>query len=410
MKKYNIIIAATSLLNIVSGCGDSDISMKNITDGFDFDILPVYYGNRHDAYAGYMNSDGELVIELGNNDPSFNNGLFQNGLAYVCQRNLTGFINKDGELIVDLTGYNSRRSGKYFSEGLYLTNRETGGTITAFNTQGEIEWEAEGYIRTQLRGGYALFSYQKYADECGVINSKGEVVFEPVTKRDNGNRAFVFCGDITSIWFDSPASYAHPSYFPIYNGREVSYFLDVSTGKHILEEMIPSNDLVNIAVDANDRVVLRYDEKYGMIDLDGNWIVAPQYKDLIYDGKWYAFQEDGLWGWMNKDGEVVIPAEFKSSNTPLFGPSDWCLIKDRTFIDRKGNIVLECDYDVETNFIGDRCLVKIRENRDGCVYQWMSRNGELIGEEYRYGKGFSVLDMSLLSRGYGIQYGNYVYN
>ena len=50
-------IAAISLLVLVSGCGGGDSSMKNIADGFDFDILPVKYYDGGYTHTGYMNSD-----------------------------------------------------------------------------------------------------------------------------------------------------------------------------------------------------------------------------------------------------------------------------------------------------------------------------------------------------------------
>lgn len=400
-----IFTAFCAILGMCAGCNNgAGSSVEKIIDGFDFNLLPskMIFNNR-DVVGGYCNPLGEMVIDIEYSDYGLvydRLGLFHEGMAYVGYENNPGFINEKGEMVVDLSDYQRGDFPPYFCEGLVLVNRDNK-SFVAIDKTGEIAWEAEGHVCTQLRGGYAMYTPHRYNDETyGVINSKGEIVIDAEGKRDLTRLAFYS--------FFEPSSYAHPSFFPIYHNNTLKGFIDVATGKHILEDCIPEYEATDRSpvVDYNDLVILKTSEGYGLINLKGEWVVEPQYDMLQNDGKWYVFSENGYWGWIDDKGEVMIPADIKAPNyssIPLFGISDLCATNNGCFIDRKGEIVLETDYSVETGFIGSKCIVHVRESREKSYYSWMDKNGELVGEPL-YLTERCVSGLKSLSEGRAIQY------
>jgi len=386
-----LILAAAALL---SGCsGGSGVGMSDATKDFNLDVLPAHFEGR-----GLLHGMGYVATVEGTEAPdvivNHYTCLFHEGLSYVQGDDMWGFVNLDGELVVDFMG-NGLKSGfsKYFSEGLFLIDKDDEDVIVAYDHKGNVKFEVEGEgVISQMCGSYALIKGEHGAN---VINDKGEIVFES----EEGERI--------PKYYDRklPAAYAHPSYFPIFSDTGFEYFLDVATGKHLLEGMIPDdvegNNATEYVIDSNDLLALRTSDGWGLLDLEGQWVVAPSYEYMRNDGEWYVIRQGGYIGWINAKGETMIEPEFerKSSADVAFGPSDWCLVYGK-FIDRKGQVVLEPDYIPYTNFFGDRCLVRY----DRGQYGWMDRNGEIIGEPFYASEDMAETQLALISRGVAIQY------
>lgn len=404
-----IFTGTCAIIGMCAGCNNgADSSMKNITEGFDFNYLPSEMKSDSGTTGGYAFVDGVISIDIdnlkesGRYEPHLYNSmqLFNDGLAYVGFEKNPGFINNRGEMIVDLSDYDTDGLTKYFSEGLVLVNLDNQ-SFVALDKKGEIVWEAEGHVCTQLRGGYAIYTpHHNNTSNFGVINSKGEIVLDAEGDDHlNNGSLYLFC---------FPAGYSHPSIFPVYDDSSFKYFVNVATGEHILEDAVPEHEneggfgiLLGLSIDGNNLVTLKTKEGYGLINLKGEWVVEPQYQKLTYDGKWYVIKENGKWGWINEKGEEMIPAEIESSETPCFGISELCRINDHCFIDRKGEIALETDYIIETGFIGDRCIVRLEKNHN--LFSWMGKDGELRGYPM-YLTNHCVNLLEALSKGIAIQY------
>ena len=51
------------------------------------------------------------------------------------------------------------------------------------------------------------------------------------------------------------------------------------------------------------------DGKWGLVDKKGTFVVQPKYEELFsYKRKYFIFQENNLWGFMNEKGEIISPA------------------------------------------------------------------------------------------------------
>lgn len=405
--RHILTFAIAGLMLGMAGCSPSpQESMRERISTIDLDLLPMCWSEGRASYAGYGTPEGEVPIRWNKYEQSGLLPLFNEGMALIRLDNERGLFDRNGELIVDLSGY--AFTNHYMTEGIYLAQREHPKTIVAFNRDGEVVFETEGKIYTPLRDGYAIYSYND--NRCGIINAKGEIVYE------SGQEEYVSPGVTT---FMSAASLAHPTWFPLVRSKgfdaDFVCFLDVATGERYLEGLYPEEAewslLTPFAIDANDRLIVKVrGYKYGLLKLDGTWAVEPEYDFINYDGEWYYFEnEAGLAGWMDKDGKVMIEPQFKVleslRNETVFGISDWCLIKGpqnkRYFIDRKGEVVLVPEAVPEGNFIGDRCLVNLTHYRG---HQWMNRKGELIGEPM-FVTEEGVNCIKSIGMGYAIQYG-----
>lgn len=378
MKKFLSLAAiAAAMLSAVS-CSNSALSeMKKATSGFDLNYIPVSGETKRGLrISGYQNTDGEMIFEYSGYDRHGNLSLFHEGYACVGFEKMKAIINLEGETVVDLTDFHYQNSTGIrggVSENRYIAQRTGAGTFVCFDMEGNEIFESEGYIRSQLRAGYALYSLSDWNSDkkLGVINAKGETVYEA------GHDEYI---SFDNFFMQYPESYAHPTWYPVYNDGDFVYILDVATGKHYLEDI--ANDFnwyFYPMVDCNDRIKVVSDRKLGLIDMEGNTIIDPQYSRLVNDGEWYSFtDEDGKYGWLDKNGEIMIEPQFEGfriRDIVYFGTSDWAPVDPHTFINRKGEVVLESDYVIESGFIGDRCLVDL--GREG--YAWMDREGNLIG-------------------------------
>lgn len=389
MKLFKISLIIIGL-SIIGGCSNVHNVNESIKD-FNLDLIPCEFRtNRQENYV-YKNMAGEYMFEfkaLSYNHPKLN--LFYKAKAFISVSDFKGFIDTNGNELFSLEG----KPNDYMTEGIVFT-RNDNKTVSAYDTEGNEVFSIYGLACSPLREGYALFCDRN--GKMGIIDSKGEIVFEP------SDEEYVY------IWSDlsSIAAMAHPTYYLIAQKDGLPYILDIKTGKRYLDECIP-DDVYNwqpLNVDYNNLVVAKNKEGlYGILDLEGNWVVDPDYTYLVNDGEWYIFKEEGnsLMGWMDKNGEVKIEPIAKPSNYSHwigFGYDNWSYIGDGSFIDRDGNIVLETDYDINSNFIGDRCLVD--KHRQG--YVWINRQGEEISESF-FPTENAIEDIRNLSIGGSPQY------
>lgn len=393
MKKSIILAAVVTVVTLLTGCGNLS---KNPAANFDLDMLPCDYRNGGTPVRAYV-QDGEKVLEYEGNPKSYGNpiaGMFYDGRAYIMVNGFNGFIDKEGNELFEIEG----KANRFMTEGIAIVQR--GDIIAAYDSEGNELWETEGRECSPVRAGYALFKNKQ--NEFCIIDSKGEVVFE------SSSDEYVSWYS-TDMW--NIASMAHPTYFEIYGKQGFSYILDVKTGEHLLEDCLPEeiSNRNGIFIDSNNLAVVQTERnhKYGILDLDGTWKVEPEYSRIRNDGEWYMFldEESGKWGWMDKDGVIKIEpiAEFpRWWVCPGFGYGDIAYIGEGQFINRKGVIVLETDLAVDSNFIGDRCLID--KGREG--YTWMNREGEEICDPFPLDQDAQTV-IRRLSNGNSPQYSFY---
>lgn len=368
MKTINIVCAAISAA-ILAGCSGGD-SGKDTSKDFNLDILPSVYGRGSQEHYCYWDFEQGPVIELkGHSFSHLTLNLFYQGRAYVKTEDFQGFIDTEGNELFAVEGI----SNNYMTEGLAMTYDPRRKIVTAYDNKGDEVFTLEEALGCgPMREGYAVYSIKDR--KLGLIDSKGEIIIDA---SDDENI-------YTNSDFNSIAAAAHPTYYQIVSDDGFAYILDVKTGKHYLEDCLP-NEVKTwkaLTIDSNNLVVAETEnDRFGLLDLDGNWVVEPEYSYLRNDGEWYIFRENGLYGWMDKKGEVKIEPIAQPPHYCRwlgFGHGDISYIGNGSFIDRNGNIVLETDYSIDSNFIGDRCLID--KGRAGNA--WINRDGEEIGDPF----------------------------
>ncbi len=230
----------------------------------------------NDNYYGYINTDGEPVIE-----PEFKDAKnFSEGLGLVKKNNAYGYVNSRGKFIID-PRFSSAGS---FSEGLARVNEG--------NKWGYIDRIGVYAIKKQFDecGDFSEgLAWVKMKDKYGYINHDGETVIEKI---------YTKAGD-----------FRKGSALVEVNGRPA--IID-QKGKFIIEPQIDEYDyfrdgLARVVIDSRDN----HNKTYGFIDKTGKIVVQPYFDDLGYFAEGLAAARiSGRYGYIDQTGKFVISPQF----------------------------------------------------------------------------------------------------
>lgn len=131
------------------------------------------------------------------------------------------------------------------------------------------------------------------------------------------------------------------------------------------------------------------EHKFGFIDLNGNWVIKPTYREMygFSEGLAAAKNDYGKWGFIDKTGKVIIPFQFEIGSgfseglAPMFS-------KDKYgYIDKSGKWVIEPQFTQANSFEDGLAVVK----RGGVLLKpygtTITNKGEFYGQ-------FAVIDQS----------------
>lgn len=106
----------------------------------------------------------------------------------------------------------------------------------------------------------------------------------------------------------------------------------------------------------DDKRIASYDGKYGMVNKDGDYIIQPYYDELVFENyNDYSFLffkggDKGLWGVLNGKGDTVLSPEIKGFPNVRYenGLMDITAYEeDATFINKKGKLIWETPTDID---------------------------------------------------------------
>ncbi len=283
-----------------------------------------------DGEFGYVDASGDIAIPL---EYHFA-GKFSDGFAAIWRKgeNTLHVIDTEGRIRGSVANVNSYSR---FSEELL-----------SFFTYKDGELGSKGYIDTQARmvipptflsafdfiGGVASV---KLNDKYGVIDRQGKWVIRP---RFNYMRPFGKGEDVTAFEEDGLWGLVDRAGKTVIEPR----YHDAKRTCRGLTPVcveIESEDFYGLVDNRGEWVVppkyeacgdeiyeetfaVAVDEKWGVIDLDGNWVIPPQYTctESFHEGlcRVYVgghmdldnYLADGQFGYVNRAGELVIPAQF----------------------------------------------------------------------------------------------------
>ena len=307
---------------------------------------------RENGKFGYVNKNNEIVVE-----PQYDDAReFHEGCAGVCIKKKTanrefekwGFINKNGELIFETE---CDEIGEYFSEG--FANVCIGGKWGYIDTEGKFAVEPTYDKADKFQDGVALVEIKGYYQDF--ISREG---FGPLMTNYNP-------------YIDLKSYYEGLAYVEFCSERDENGMASVS---------------------------------YGYINEDGESVVDCDAAGCFSEGL-AAVKMNGLWGYMNTDGEIVIEPQYEQAGDFSEGLAIVSFQEEDYLIDVYGNIVFQTDqydlvlYDPEYSTIFNRVksgmIVAEDENEDG-RYFVLNINGDvLLDISHEYGNNIWISDQPL---------------
>lgn len=304
-------------------------------------LLPIR--NKH-GKIGYIDRDGDLRIEH-----QFREGYsFSYGIAKVKKDNGYFYINEKNTPITEEYDY----ATDFSSNGLALVKKDK--AYYYINTQGEIvisvptHFDANPFIAAKpFIGEYALITYNNH--KYILLNEKGEISSFQLPNMEN---FYGFSDGVARVRINIPTKTGKPLYRIIYfdsklnsirgedkNNFEIGYKFGLDFKNGLAGVSYPSrfNTL-------NDK---------GFIDKNGNFLFGARYSDVN------SFVEEGFavvkersdnyyysnWKFINKNDETIhrLPkgitevGEFSEGLAPVKRMGFW------GFINKKGEIVIPAD-------------------------------------------------------------------
>lgn len=101
-------------------------------------------------------------------------------------------------------------------------------------------------------------------------------------------------------------------------------------------------------------------ELYGMLSVTGEVVIEPKYEylDLFSEEGLARFCDHGRWGFVNTNGEEVIPAQYKEANNFSEGMAAVKVEEKWGFIDTSGDMVIKPQFEgVQEGCTFGRCLI-----------------------------------------------------
>lgn len=89
------------------------------------------------------------------------------------------------------------------------------------------------------------------------------------------------------------------------------YFIDHS-GKPINGRKFPRRKDYNSYVYHGNYAAIPMDDKFGLVDKSGNWVLLPEYSQIYIGAKnsWYVI-DNGKWGVFGPSGQFVVPLQYE---------------------------------------------------------------------------------------------------
>lgn len=276
-------LAAIGLLAATAACGGSDSSVEDYVNTYrTAKIVPVRV--KETFLYGYLDHQGNVVIE-----PSYlSASSFHDGLALVTDpaTSLKGYIDMKGRWVIEP----AFDSASDFNEGVAWV-AQPDSCLRLIDRTGNVRFTfPQAMSASVFAGGVAEFDT---ADgTLGYVNKKGEsrLFGEKFTRMLLPSDGYV-------IYYDSLSN--------------------MCVGKLDGLELNPVKrpegmDVVAISTKYRQMIV-KVDDRFGVVDFDGKMIVNPRYKGLEFDsdGMIAVRDEKDRIGWLNTKGEEVIPMKYK---------------------------------------------------------------------------------------------------
>lgn len=304
------------------------------------DYIPVKMGDKW----GYVNREGKWLIT-----PQFEKAYaFRDGWAVVVREDGSyAFINTDGKVMNDVW----YKGVTHFSEGKAWVIVENAAPVL-IDTKGKILAEVQEVdVVYNYSDGLAPASVkdeQSGEVRYGYLDSKGKWAispqFENVGVFANGRACVVRTNSET--------------------GRNEYGYIDVS-GKLVIPYQFSFGSYFRKNGYAVVEIRSGNENKWGLIDRDGHYVITPQFGDLNDDGDELTcrFVGSDLYGRCDRKGKIQMNPQFKSLssfNGEKLAPAS---LNDEKagYVDKEGHFAINPQFDYASPFLGDMAIVRVDE-------------------------------------------------
>lgn len=231
-----------------------------------------------------------------------------------------------------LNGMARYRDLTIFHDGIAWVARK-GAPLAAIDRKGNLLFELkQAETVYAFHDGLAVFSDAE--ERWGLVDRKGNVVVEP---RWSNCAAMVVNGLIAVQNPDTGWGLASASGEMIVSG-----FSQVGTTD--VDSKFRWNYLQALA---EGRIPVRNKSgQWGVVNRKGDYLINPQFDELILDGKNYLFRKGRQWGWCDAEGRYLINPQFRDASP--FAGAGLAAVQDKDrswgYIDAKGDWVIAAQF------------------------------------------------------------------
>ena len=285
----------------------------------------------------YIDKTGAIIIPSQFSEA----GMFRDGRALVKAGGAEGrwgFIDEKGTYVIQP----NYREATRFSEGIALVN-EKDGAPTAIGTNGDTLFTLKAAEHVmEFRGGFAAFSVSdNNGDErWGFIDRKGRTAIAARFSRVSG-----FSEGLAAVMNDK-AEWG-------YIDESGTLVID-----HQFDHAADFTEGLAVAGTGNNK---------GVIDRTGKFRINPMFSEAYSDGEWFLVEQNGKWGWVGADGNMIINPQF--SEAMRFGGQDLAAVrtgKSWGYIGADGLYKINPQFNAALPFTGTVALVLV-EKQSGLI-------------------------------------------
>lgn len=297
------------------------------------DLLPV---KNQEGLYGFVDTTGQMVIT-----PQYDSAAsFSEGLAKVVLDGQISFIDLTGQVVFTLE--NASSAGNFSCGRAWY---EEDGLVGVVDTEGNIIVEP----KYENIGGYCEgYTWVSSGDLYGFIDSSGT--------------------QITGLIYGEAGSF-HEGRAYVWTESDGYGYID-TTGTVVIDLQYTIASVFN---DGYASVCL--DGNFGFIDPDGNQLtdMTLGYSDTLYEGLALSRSEEGLYGFVDSLGQMVIEPAYKSVASFSGGLASVYDGEYFGYIDMNGDVVIPLEYKAAYRF--SEGLGRVW---DGSYYGFYNLEGELI--------------------------------
>lgn len=276
---------------------------------------------------GYINAAGRLVIPFQFDQA----GAFSDGRALVIKGDNLGYIDVSGKMVIPA----QFAAGGNFSNGIALAQSRSGGRIHIIDRQGKILGRGVAETFTEVADGLVRQkNMNNLLGRWGYLDSTGKYQIAPLYEKAaafseglalvsrDGDRYFYISKQgkpVTDSIFKVPAivklngleSFSARRFSEglaaVSNGDKMGYI--GRDGRQVIDFVF-----TDAGVFGEGLAPAKKDSLYGFVNRKGEWVIRPRFLLAASFSEGLAAVMlgedivDGKWGFINKEGKLVIPA------------------------------------------------------------------------------------------------------